>query len=65
MAARRKISRAENFCAGTARHERFTARRMDHLLASITPRINKTDVTARELLDSAFRQNVDEVSPSI
>jgi hypothetical protein len=34
-------------------------------VASISPRINKVDVTVREILDSAFRQNFDEISPGI
>jgi uncharacterized protein YhaN len=33
--------------------------------ASISPRINKADVTVREILDSALRQNFDEISPGI
>ena len=34
-------------------------------VASISPRINKADVTVREIMDSAFRQNFDEISPGI
>jgi hypothetical protein len=44
------------------------ARRMDHLLCpvvSISPRINKADVTVPETLDSAFRQNYDDILASI
>jgi hypothetical protein len=43
-------------------------RRMDHLLCpvvSISPRINKADVTAREMLDSAFCQNFVDIVPGI
>jgi hypothetical protein len=51
-----------NFCAGTARHERFTA---DEWIIALPGCLNysahqQTDVTAREMLDSAPRQNVDE-----
>ena len=34
-------------------------------VASISPRINKADVTMREMLDSAFRQNFDDIVPGI
>jgi hypothetical protein len=30
-------------------------------VASISPRINKADVTVREMLDLAFRQNFDDI----
>jgi hypothetical protein len=46
-------------CLGLA----FPARRMDHSSKSL--RINKAGVTAREMLDSAFRQNFDEILPGI
>jgi hypothetical protein len=56
-------------CLGLA----IPARRMDHcfvrllqyLRASTSPRINKADVTVREMLDSAFRQNFDDIVPGI
>jgi hypothetical protein len=34
-------------------------------IVSISPRINKAGVTVREILDSAFRQNFDEIWPGI
>jgi hypothetical protein len=34
-------------------------------VVSISPRINTADVTAREMLDPAFRQNFDEILPGI
>jgi hypothetical protein len=37
---------------------------MDHCVAWL-PRIIKANVTAREMLDSALRQNFDEISPGI
>ena len=47
-------------CLGLA----IPARRMDHCFAPvalISPRVNKADVTVREMLDSAFRQNFDDI----
>jgi hypothetical protein len=51
-------------CLGLA----IPARRMDHCFARLFQYIrasNKADVTAREILDSAFRQNFDEILPGI
>jgi hypothetical protein len=47
-------------CLGLA----IPMRRMDHCVAWL-PRIIKANVTAREMLDSALRQNFDEISPGI
>ena len=50
-------------CLGLA----IPARRMEHCIARLLQylRGNKANVTVREMLDSAFRQNFDDIVPGI
>jgi hypothetical protein len=48
-------------CLGLA----IPARRMDHCFARLLQYLRASDVTVQEMLDSAFRQNFDDIVPGI